>query len=334
MSSEKMLRRRYELPGARPTRRKLVNESESSVLFGRCHCGCGQLTSVATRNDASTNRAKGQPMRYLPGHFKASMGPTKSKLCVRCGTVFECKHEYARYCSATCRHTANSESRRENKPAREAKTKSCEYCGAVFEYERSLARFCSRLCGERSYRSHRRQPLPAPRPCEHCKEMFQPSRVNNKYCSKQCVQAAFLADKPGYMVRAQKRYLSQDPERHRQQVERKRRWNKENADKIRAYSYGYKEQYRVNTRNRRAQLAAAKGSHTLDEVWSMAESQCWLCAYCEDPLFGEYHVDHMVPISRGGDNGWWNLAITCPRCNFSKNAKTAEEYWEFLSTCG
>lgn len=36
----------------------------------------------------------------------------------------------------------------------------------------------------------------------------------------------------------------------------------------------------------------------------------------------EFHVDHIVPISKGGDE--WdldNLQLTCPRCNLSKGDK-------------
>ena len=34
-----------------------------------CECGCGQPTMISTTNDANRNRVKGQPMRFVKGHF-------------------------------------------------------------------------------------------------------------------------------------------------------------------------------------------------------------------------------------------------------------------------
>ena len=82
----------------------------------------------------------------------------------------------------------------------------------------------------------------------------------------------------------------------------------------------------VHEERRRARELNAEGSYTPEEVWQMVDDQDGLCAYCETPLFGRYHIDHMIPLSRGGRNDWTNLAISCPECNFRKNARTAEEF--------
>jgi hypothetical protein len=42
---------------------------------GLCECGCGKHTKLAAKNDASSGRVKGQPMRYLKGH-RSSPYPT------------------------------------------------------------------------------------------------------------------------------------------------------------------------------------------------------------------------------------------------------------------
>ncbi len=97
--------------------------------------------------------------------------------------------------------------------------------------------------------------------------------------------------------------------------ERRRQWFANNPEKKRAYEL-----------NRKARLAGAKGSHTPDELFQMYEDQQGLCAYCETPMFGNYSVDHMLPISRGGSNDWSNLAIVCVSCNSRKAAKTVEEF--------
>jgi hypothetical protein len=39
-----------------------------TVPFGYCHCGCGRKTNLANKNDSTSGRVKGVPMRYLRGH--------------------------------------------------------------------------------------------------------------------------------------------------------------------------------------------------------------------------------------------------------------------------
>lgn len=119
-----------------------------------------------------------------------------------------------------------------------------------------------------------------------------------------------------------------DPEKRSATV---RRWYAQNPEKVKAWRKRYytehKDEYLARNRQREATKYAAAGFHTAEEVWEMGESQEWLCAYCEVPLFGEFHVDHMVPLSRGGSDSWENLAITCPTCNLSKNDKTTAEFY-------
>lgn len=53
--------------------------------------------------------------------------------------------------------------------------------------------------------------------------------------------------------------------------------------------------------------------------------QNFKCAYCGKDL-EKYHVDHKIPICRGGCNDKSNLAISCPSCNLRKGRKTVEEF--------
>jgi 5-methylcytosine-specific restriction endonuclease McrA len=45
-----------------------------------------------------------------------------------------------------------------------------------------------------------------------------------------------------------------------------------------------------------------------------------------DEVGDKYHVDHVVPLSRGGSDGPENIVISCPRCNCSKSSKLPEEW--------
>lgn len=49
------------------------------------------------------------------------------------------------------------------------------------------------------------------------------------------------------------------------------------------------------------------------------------CFYCDMPLSG-YHVDHYIPLAKGGTNWALNLVIACPSCNRRKKDKLPSEF--------
>lgn len=53
------------------------------------------------------------------------------------------------------------------------------------------------------------------------------------------------------------------------------------------------------------------------------KNKCWHCG-CE--LGSNYHVDHLVPLMRGGSNEPRNIVVTCPKCNISKSDKMCYEW--------
>ena len=49
------------------------------------------------------------------------------------------------------------------------------------------------------------------------------------------------------------------------------------------------------------------------------------CVYCGKGLTRanqDFTVDHIIPLSKGGGNGLWNLAPCCFNCNQSKKDDT------------
>jgi 5-methylcytosine-specific restriction endonuclease McrA len=57
------------------------------------------------------------------------------------------------------------------------------------------------------------------------------------------------------------------------------------------------------------------------------------CVYCRSPLrinsTNPCHrptLDHVLPISRGGDNSPGNVRLACACCNLSKGCRTPEEW--------
>lgn len=50
------------------------------------------------------------------------------------------------------------------------------------------------------------------------------------------------------------------------------------------------------------------------------------CMYCGAELDDDWHIDHIMPVSRGGQNNLGNLGPSCRNCNLQKSDYTVEEY--------
>jgi DNA-directed RNA polymerase subunit RPC12/RpoP len=81
---------------------------------------------------------------------------------------------------------------------------------------------------------------------------------------------------------------------------------------------------------RRARKRNAEGSFSSEDVLLMKKSQGNRCWYCQKSLEAGYHIEHRVPLSRGGSNNPSNLVLACPSCNLSKGDKLPSEWSDRL----
>ncbi len=78
---------------------------------------------------------------------------------------------------------------------------------------------------------------------------------------------------------------------------------------------------------RRAHKLAATGKHTLQEIEQQYKRQKGKCYYChKNVAWEEKHVEHVIPLSRGGSDDISNLVISCSFCNQSKNDRLPSEW--------
>lgn len=75
---------------------------------------------------------------------------------------------------------------------------------------------------------------------------------------------------------------------------------------------------RVLEAHARAHLARVRSTLTPAEWGALLVAHDYRCAYCGVP--GGTHMDHVVPLSRGGENTAANVAPACRACNLSKRA--------------
>ena len=45
------------------------------------------------------------------------------------------------------------------------------------------------------------------------------------------------------------------------------------------------------------------------------------CHICGKKAGKSWHLDHIIPLSKGGAHSYLNVAVACPKCNLCKNAK-------------
>lgn len=99
-------------------------------------------------------------------------------------------------------------------------------------------------------------------------------------------------------------------------------WRAANPDKVRAY-----------IAHRRALKLGAGGTYNPADVLALFKRQRGKCAHpwCGKSLASGYHIDHVIPLSRGGSNDRKNLALLCQPCN---NQKWAHHPVDFAQSRG
>ena len=97
--------------------------------------------------------------------------------------------------------------------------------------------------------------------------------------------------------------------------DKKREWRMANPSRVVEYT----------SRRRALKQASTVGEVDMERVLS-SYGHCYLCGYT---LSGEIHVDHVIPLSRGGAHSEQNLRPTHARCNLRKSDKLLHEleFW-------
>ena len=84
---------------------------------------------------------------------------------------------------------------------------------------------------------------------------------------------------------------------------------------------------KVKSAKVRAKRNNAEGCYTHEDIALQLKTQKGLCWWCECDLNGVYHIDHRIPLTRGGTHNPENIVISCPHCNLTKNNKMP---WEWI----
>lgn len=102
-----------------------------------------------------------------------------------------------------------------------------------------------------------------------------------------------------------------------------------NKQRVAAVTQAYREANaeRVSAwkRNYEARAKGAEGTHSASDIRAQLAKQLGLCFWCAEPL-SKFHVDHVVPLSKGGTNWPDNIVCACARCNLQKGSKMPQQF--------
>ena len=132
-------------------------------------------------------------------------------------------------------------------------------------------------------------------------------------------------------------YANQEKELERARKRRKadpgmsKRWRDSNLAHAREQEQRYRDEHpekgierehKRRARKRNAYVAPV----TAADIAHLMEQQRGRCPYCQCSIRDGYHVDHYVPLAKGGTHEPANVQLTCPTCNSRKGAKLPEAF--------
>lgn len=134
----------------------------------------------------------------------------------------------------------------------------------------------------------------------HGKPQWRCATAQNSYLRKQCkTQKGRQA-----VARRVANYRTRKPEKVKEGV---RRWKKENPDRV--------LQHNALRRVREFQGFVEPVSRV-----EVAKRGNWLCGICRKRLGKRFHIDHIIPLSKGGKHEMGNVQATHAKCNLRKGA--------------
>jgi 5-methylcytosine-specific restriction endonuclease McrA len=114
-------------------------------------------------------------------------------------------------------------------------------------------------------------------------------------------------------ISAERSAMRDDPEFVRTTAERVKAWNAANPERAAAHRRDKVNRYR-------ARQYAAWVEHVDHRI--VFDRDGGICGICGDPVDpANFHIDHVVPIARGGEHSYANAQIAHPACNQRKGVR-------------
>lgn len=167
--------------------------------------------------------------------------------------------------------------------------------------------------------------------CKKCDlEANQKWKENNPEKNKE-IQREYYRKHKEYKSVYYKKWCAGNLDRLRKYI---KQWTKENAEYVKiksaergkAWKKANPERAKIRSHSYKSRKLAAPGTFTAEDIQKHYQSQNGNCWWCGKPVGENYHIEHRIPLSRGGTNAADNICISCPECNWSKSDKMPWEW--------
>lgn len=193
------------------------------------------------------------------------------------------------------------------------RTYICESCKVKFESKKGCKsrtpKFCSLKCYGESLKLNKK--------CKLCGNIIENkhsvSMKNRVYCSKDCQSKA----RKGVPLSKEWKKALSDGRKNSEKCKGENLYNWKGGKET--------EPFRLKQAfyKRKKGLKEKMPIEFLQKVLNAQDNKCF---FCECDLTEYKAIEHLTPVSKGGDNNFYNLVYSCKSCNSKKRQKTLEEF--------
>lgn len=191
---------------------------------------------------------------------------------------------------------------------------------------------CKQILGRDQFTPDRRSPAGLQPQCKKCRAaIVKANRYKDHDASKAAARAYYAKNNHRFRQREAK-YREADREKIRQ---RAKVYYAANRDKCMAWHREDRKRHPERTRElargwqatRRAKKTGGITAPQLRE-WFLAQKK--ICHWCGVKCQQDSHIDHIIPLAKGGGHEARNLCIACPPCNLRKGARDPIEWAQMI----